>query len=115
MLDVVFIMLIFFIVTSTYVKDSGIVVAKPRAETAERKARTSMLIAITKNNEVWMDRRKIDKDAVKPIIHKLYSENPKGSVVVQADRNSDAEMVLYIMSAAREAGVVDIAIAAVED
>jgi biopolymer transport protein ExbD len=115
MLDVVFIMLIFFIVTSSFVKDSGATVNKPRAETAEKKPRTSMLIAITKNNEVWIDRRKVEKSSVKPVISKVYSENPKGSVVVQADRDSDAEMVMFVMGAAREAGVADIAVAAVED
>lgn len=114
MLDVVFIMLIFFIVTSSFIKEAGITVSKPEAQTAVRKDLTSMLIAINKQNEIWIDRRKIDRDAVKPVITRLYSENPKGSVVVQADRDSNAETVMFVMDAAREAGVGDIAIAALE-
>ncbi|HEX7027353.1 MAG TPA: biopolymer transporter ExbD [Gammaproteobacteria bacterium] len=114
MLDVVFIMLIFFIVTSSFIKEAGINVAKPEAEMAERKDLTSMLIAINKANEIWIDRRRIDRDAVKPVITQLYAENPKGTVVVQADRDSNAETVMFVMDAAREAGVNDIAIAALE-
>lgn len=114
MLDVVFIMLIFFIVTSSFIKEAGISVAKPEAETAVRKDLTSMLIAINKANEIWIDRRRIDRDAVKPVITQLYAENPKGTIVVQADRDSNAETVMFVMDAAREAGVSDIAIAALE-
>lgn len=114
MLDVVFIMLIFFIVTSSFIKEAGISVSKPEAETAERKDLASMLIAINRGNEVWIDRRRVDKDAVKPVIAQLYAENPKGTVVVQADRDSNAETVMFVMDAAREAGVSDIAIAALE-
>lgn len=114
MLDVVFIMLIFFIVTSSFIKEAGITVSKPEAETAVRKERTSMLIAVNKANEIWIDRRRVDRDAVKPVITQIYSENPKGSVVVQADRDSNAETVMFVMDAAREAGVSDIAIAALE-
>lgn len=115
MLDVVFIMLIFFIVTSSFVKEAGITVIKPEAETAVKKTRTSLLIAVNKKNDVWIDRRKVDKAAVKPVVEKLYAENPKGSVVIQADKESNAETVLFVMDAAREVGVKDIAVAALEN
>jgi biopolymer transport protein ExbD len=115
MLDVVFIMLIFFIVTASFIKEAGKEVVKPEAETAKRKELTSLLIAVTANNEIWMDRRAVDRAAVKHIIQKLYSENPKGAVVIQADRESDASTVLYVMEAAREVGVRDIAVAALEN
>lgn len=115
MLDVVFIMLIFFIVTASFVKEAGIEVFKPEAETAERQERTSMLIAINSHNEVWIDRRNVERSAVKPVIERLYAENPKGAVVVQADKDSSAETVMFVMEAAREAGARDIAVAAAED
>lgn len=115
MLDVVFIMLIFFIVTSSFVKEAGIEVFKPEAETAEKKERTSLLIAINKANEVWIDRRNVERSMVKPIVEKLYAENPKGALVIQADKDSDAETVMFVMEAAREAGVDDIAVAASEE
>jgi biopolymer transport protein ExbD len=114
MLDVVFIMLIFFIVTSSFTKEAGREVVKPEAETAKRKELTSLLIAVTANNEIWMERRVIDKASIKPVVQKLYSENPKGAVVIQADRDSDASTVLYVIEAAREVGVRDIAVAAME-
>ncbi len=115
MLDVVFIMLIFFIVTSSFVKEAGIEVFKPEAEMAEKKARTSLLIAISRANEVWIDRRSLERSMVKPVIERLYAENPKGAVVVQADRDSNSETVMFVMEAAREAGVIDIAVAAAEN
>ena len=115
MLDVVFIMLIFFIVTSSFVKEAGIEVFKPAAETAEKKERTSLLIAINKANEVWIDRRNIERSMVKPVIEKLYAENPKGALVIQADKDSNSETVMFVMEAARDAGVDDIAVAASEE
>lgn len=115
MLDVVFIMLIFFIVTSSFIKEAGIEVVKPEAETAIKKDRTSLLIAINRANEVWIDRRPIDRSVVKPVIQKLYAENPKGAVVVQADRDSNSETVMFVIEAARDAGITDIAVAATED
>ncbi len=111
MLDVVFIMLIFFIVTSSFIKESGIQVKKPETETAVKKPRTSILIAISADSEVWIDRNQVEKDLVKVVLQRLYSENPKGTVVVQADQEADAEAVLGVMDAAREIGVADIAIA----
>ena len=85
MLDVVFIMLIFFIVTASFVKESGIDVTRPDAATAERKQRASILIAISKNNEVWIQKRRIDVRAVRANVERLLAENPQGSVVIQAD------------------------------
>ncbi len=114
MLDVVFIMLIFFIVTSSFIKEAGITVTKPEAEMAEKKVRTSMLIAINGKNEVWIDRRKVDRSALKPVIEGIYAENPKGAVVVQADKESNAETVLEVVDAARKAGASEIAVAALK-
>lgn len=115
MLDVVFIMLIFFIVTASFVKEAGIEVVKPEAETAVKKERTSLLIAINEHNEVWIDRRNVDPSSVQPVIEKLYAENPKGAVVVQADKESNAETVMFVLEAARDVGVTDIAVATAEE
>ncbi len=115
MLDVVFIMLIFFIVTSSFIKEAGIQVIKPEAETAVKKQRASILIAINSSNEIWIDRRVVDESALTPVISQLYAENPKGSVVVQADKESDAEHVLMVLDAARKAGVNDIAVATLSE
>ena len=115
MLDVVFIMLIFFIVTSSFVKEAGIDVFKPEAETAEKKTLTSLLVAISRTNAIWIDGRSIERSMVKSVIGRLYAENPKGAVVVQADKDSQSESVMFVLDAAREAGVADIAVAATEE
>ena len=88
MLDVVFIMLIFFIVTASFVKESGIDISRPPAATAERKERGNILVAITANDQLWMDGRQIDPRSLRANIERLHAENPEGSVVIQADRFS---------------------------
>ncbi len=111
MLDVVFIMLIFFIVTASFVKEAGIDVTRPPAATAERKERGNILIAITENDQIWMDRRQVDPRALRANIERLHAENPDGSVVIQADRKSTNKMLVTVMDASREAGVYNISIA----
>lgn len=114
MLDVVFIMLIFFIVTATFVKESGVEVNKPSASTAAIQDKANILIAIDSDNQVWIDRRKIDIRAVRPNIERLHAENPKGTVVIQADKESKNDILVRVMDASRQAGVYEIAIAARE-
>jgi len=112
MLDVVFIMLIFFIVTATFVKESGIDVNRPDAATAVKKEKANILIAINEKNEIWIDRRMVDVRSVRPNIERMHAENPQGSVVIQADRKSLTETLIKVMDAARSAGVYNVAIAA---
>ncbi|MEE9448077.1 MAG: biopolymer transporter ExbD [Arenicellales bacterium] len=114
MLDVVFIMLIFFIVTATFVKESGIDVNRPDAATAVKKEKANILIAINENNEIWVDRRQVDIRSVRPNIERLHAENPQGSVVIQADKKAYTETLIKVMDAARAAGVFNVAIAAQE-
>lgn len=112
MLDVTFIMLIFFIVTASFVKESGIDVNRPGAATAEKKERGNILVAITEQGQVWIDKRPIDVRAVRANIERLHAENPQGSVVIQADKNSKNGLLVSVMDAAREAGVYNVSIAA---
>jgi len=112
MLDVVFIMLIFFIVTATFVKETGIDVNKPDAPTAEVKTKANILIAIDASDNIWIDRRRVDPRSVRPNIERLHAENPQGSVVIQADKKSTNEMLVLVMDASRQAGVFNIALAA---
>ena len=112
LIDVVFIMLIFFIVTATFIKETGIDVNKPDAPTAEVKKKANILIAIDSSNNIWIDRRKVDIRAVRPNIERLHAENPQGSVVIQADEESKNKMLVEVMDAARQAGVYNIALAA---
>lgn len=108
MLDVVFIMLIFFIVTASFVKEAGIKVVKPTAVTAEKVKNAKILIAVSANNEFWIDKQRIEKRAVKSRVERLLAENPKGAVMVQADNGSTAESVAHVLDMARDAGAVDI-------
>ena len=112
MLDVVFIMLIFFIVTATFVKESGIDVNRPQAATAVVKEKANILVAIDAHNNVWINRRQVDIRAVRANIERLHAENPKGTVVIQADRDSTNEVLVQVMDASRLAGVYEIALAA---
>ena len=111
MLDVVFIMLIFFIVTATFIKQAGIEVTRPGAQTAQKKPTVSVLVAISEKGEIWIDKKRVDSTAVRAQIEKIHAENPKGSLVVQADRGARAEQLMIVLSAARAAGLKDVAVA----
>ena len=111
MLDVVFIMLIFFIVTATFIKEAGIQVERPDTVTADTQDDASILIAISGTDEIWIDRKKRDPRAVRSVIAQLHAENPKGSIVIQADEESTHETLVIVMEAAKGAGVTNVAIA----
>ena len=114
MLDVVFIMLIFFIVTASFVKESGLDVNRPDAETAEQKDRANILVAIGPEGDIWIDQRKVDVTSVRANIERLHAENPQGSVVIQADEEAATRHLVSVMYAARQAGVYNVSIAAQE-
>ncbi len=112
MLDVVFIMLIFFIVTASFIKEAGIDVNRPDAPVTESKPEdANILIVIRANDEIWIDRRVIDRRAVRANIERLHAENPKGSVVIQANKKSTNKVLVWVMDSARNAGVYKISIA----
>ncbi|AOW78300.1 biopolymer transporter ExbD [Colwellia sp. PAMC 20917] len=114
MLDVVFILLIFFIVTASFVKEAGIEVNRPEAATAVKKERANILVAISDKGDIWINKRRIDIRAVQANIERLKAENPQGTVVIQADKASTTDTLIKVMDAARSAGVFDVSIAAQE-
>jgi len=115
MLDVVFIMLIFFIVTATFIKEAGIQVDRPNTTTAESQEDAAILIAISPNDEIWIDKQERDARDVRGIIERLHAENPKGSIVIQADEESTNEVLVQILEAAKAAGVTNVALASDDD
>ncbi len=115
MLDVVFIMLIFFIVTASFIKEAGIDVNRPFAPTADKQGDAAILVAISANDEIWIDRRMVKSAEVRSIIEQLHQENPKGSLVIQADENSTNEFLVIVMEAAKQAGVANVAISALDE
>ena len=115
MLDVVFILLIFFIVTASFIKEAGIEVNRPTAFTSEKQPEANILIAISPADEIWIDKKLIDVRGIRPVIERLHSENPKGSIVIQADAESTNEALTAVMEAAKQAGVANVAISALEE
>ena len=115
MLDIVFIMLIFFIVTTSFVKETGVEVNRPNASTAVRDERGNILIAITANDEIWIDKRRVDLRSVRANVERLKAENPEGSVIIQADEASKTGFLVETMDQVRLAGVQNVSIAAQKD
>ena len=105
MLDVVFIMLIFFIVTASFIKESGAKVNKPDAENSVKHPKATVLLAIDENNDIWLDRRVVDPRAIKANVTRLRADNPDGEVIVQADVESNAETVMKVIDALKDAGI----------
>ncbi|MGI1679776.1 MAG: biopolymer transporter ExbD [Cellvibrionaceae bacterium] len=111
MLDIVFIMLIFFIVTAVFVKEPGVDVTRPDASTSKNVKRISTIIGITENNEIWINKKEMTLSDIRPVVSKLKQENPKGNVVIQADKNSDASIVVQVVEQLNLIGVSGISIA----
>ena len=112
MLDIVFIMLIFFIVTTSFVKESGVSVSTPQAESAAQQNSANIFIAITATGEVWIDRRPVDPRSVRAIVARMHADNPEGSVIIQSDEEASTRMLVDVMDQVRLAGIEAIAIAA---
>jgi biopolymer transport protein ExbD len=110
MLDVVFIMLIFFIVTASFIKEAGIEVDRPDAPHAVSKPKANILVAISAENEIWIDGKNIDSRAVKDAFERLLAENPEGSVVIQADKDAYTETLVLVADAARQAKISRVSI-----
>ena len=113
MLDVVFIMLIFFIVTASFVKELGFDVNRPDAQQQQPKKSEvkNILVNITDDGELFVNRRRVNAEALTANIKRLHAESPKGTVVIQADDDSKNELLITVMDAARKAGVYDVSIA----
>ncbi len=111
MLDVVFIMLIFFIVTASFIKEPGVDIDRPDATTAD-KVKTPILVAVTSDNKVWINKAEVDMRQVKPQLQILLSETPKGKVVIQADKGSNIKTLTEVAQAARELGIGEISVSA---
>ncbi len=114
MLDIVFIMLIFFIVTATFMKEAGVAVDKPEAVMGEQQDQASIIVAVTDKDEVWVNKHVVDIKALRPLIEKLHAENPKGTVVIEADRDARAGLMVAVADAIQAAGVPKVAVSTEE-
>lgn len=111
MLDVVFIMLIFFVVTTSFVKESGVDINRPTAQTTQKQEHGTLLVAIRPTGEVWIDGRVVDIRAIRTHIERLHAENPEGAVVIQGDRLAQVGRLVTVMDQVRLAGITQISIA----
>lgn len=114
MLDVVFIMLIFFIVTASFVKESTVNLNVPENQEDNAPAdpdNKSILIEVTATNEIWMEQRRVDVRSIRANIARLHAEMPKAPVIIKADGKASAESFVAVSDAAREAGIYDVVLA----
>lgn len=114
MLDVIFIMLIFFIVTTSFIKESGIDVDRPKAATSEQKPKATIIVSIDANGVVWIYKRVIDIKAVRANIERLKTLNTNNSVIVAADKKSTTQSVVEVMDQIRQAGIKNISLSTKE-
>ncbi len=115
LIDMVFILLIFFAVNASFVKEAGVEIERPSARTAEVQQQANIMIAVTANDEVWVDRQRVDPRSVRGHVERLHAENPEGAVVILADDASKTGLVIEVLDQARLAGVENVAVAASPD
>lgn len=112
LIDMVFILLIFFLVTASFTKEAGINVDRPSAQTASRQERGNLVIAISQSGEIWIDNKQVDLRSLRAHVQRLHAQNPEGTVIITADQQSRSGLMVDVMDQVRLAGVSNIAIAA---
>jgi biopolymer transport protein ExbD len=112
MLDIVFIMLIFFIVTTSFIKETGIDPQRPTAQTAAAKPRGNILIGVDVNGFIWINKQRVELNQIRQLVEDAVNENPESSAIVIADEGSATGVVIQVMDQVQLGGVVDIAVAA---
>jgi biopolymer transport protein ExbD len=111
MLDIVFIMLIFFIVTTSFTRESGISVQRPKAETTEQRQKKNIIIGIQATGEVWIDKRATDIRAVRANVERIRAESPVEAVLIEADRKTTTDILVRVMDQVRLAGIQNVSLA----
>ena len=112
LIDMVFILLIFFLVTTSFVKETGIDINRPAAATAVSREDVTILIGITEKNQIFIENREIDIRVVRINVERALAENPEGSVVIVADRESNTGTAIQVMDECKLAGAANVALAA---
>ena len=115
LIDMVFILLIFFVVNASFVKEAGVEIERPSAKSSIKQEQANILIGITKKGEVWIDKQRVDVRTIRGHVERLHAENPEGSVVILADVKSETGIVMQAVDQARLAGVAKVAVAATHE
>jgi len=111
LIDMVFILLIFFLVTSSFTKESGIEVSRPTAESGQRQETASIVIGVTKAGDIWLDNQRVDIRSVRSIVETLHAQNPEGTVIIMSDKDARMGTAVQVLDQVRLAGVTNVAIA----
>jgi biopolymer transport protein ExbD len=111
LIDLIFLLLIFFMVTTSFVKETGIDVQRPAASTAQLKEKGNILIGISEDGSIYMDRKQIDVRSVRAHVERCLAENPEGGIVVVADKASKTGLTVQVMDQCRLAGAKNVSIA----
>lgn len=114
LIDMVFILLVFFVVNTSFVKETGVEIERPSAKSAVKQEQAAILIAVNREAEIWIDKQRVDLRALRGHIERLHAESPEGSVVVLADSGSETGVVMQVVDQARLAGIAKVAVAATE-
>ena len=112
LIDMVFILLVFFVVNTSFVKETGVTIERPSAKSAVKQDQANILIAVNREGEIWIDKQRVDLRALRGHIERLHAESPEGSVVVLADSKSQTGTVMQVVDQARLAGIAKVAVAA---
>ena len=112
LIDMVFLLLIFFVVTTSFVKEAGIEVSRSTAATAEVKERANIMVGVTSDGEIYMEGKRGDLRSVRPLIERALAEDPESGIVVVADQRSDTGSVIKVMDQCRLAGAKSVSLAA---
>jgi biopolymer transport protein ExbD len=115
LIDMVFILLIFFLVTTSFVRESGVEVKRPIASTAEKQEKTTMIVAVTEEGMIYIDEKLIDIRSVRSTMERFKVENPKGNVVITADKNSLFGVSIEVLDEVRAAGISNVVVAATKE
>ena len=115
LIDMVFILLIFFLVTASFTKESGIEVDRPTAQTAVREEQGSMIIGVSKDGDIWIDNQNVELRAVRAHVEHVHAQNPEGTVIILADKNARTGITVEVLDQVRLAGVTNVSIAAANE
>jgi len=112
LIDVMFFLVLFFVSTTSFVRESGIDINRPTAQTAVVPGKDSLLVSITRSGEIWIENQQVDIRLVRAHVERMHAENPAATVIVIADREAQTGTVVEVMDQARLAGISNVAIAA---
>lgn len=111
LIDVMFFLVLFFVATSSFIRETGVDVNRPTARSAVAQDKANIIVSVTKNGEIWIDRRKVDIRALRANVERMYAENPGSSVIIAADEEAQTGRLVATLDEARLAGVQNVAIA----